>query len=282
MSLFDELSKEGRAVMPAPQRMLDPESKAYKPFLSEFEYTPGGRYVEMGATKQDVTGQYPKSAVIKIEPDGKAKMLVSGETRDTDESTKRVKGKGIVRTNLFKQEGGWKWKKAPKGISPDYDPKFPVVSVEKGRNHFYALEAEYPEGVEMSRYPDKDSEPRLRPTKYKGEVELGKKVGEIRTNSGKIHPVYDKLKIFGPAGAAVGLGLSALGMSDDVMAGGIDLDETSPGAVLDFLAPLGFEIPTAGEGSDVVPMDEQGEPVYPFLDEIDMRNNMLMRNPLLD
>lgn len=282
MSLFDELQAKGRAVMPAPQRMFDPESKAYKPFLSEFEYTPGGRYVQMGQTKQDITGQYPKSAVIKIEPDGKAKMLVSEETRDTDESTKRVKGKGIVRTNLFKQEGGWKWNKAPEGISPDYDPKFPVVSVEKGKNHFYALEAEYPEGVEMSRYPDKDSEPRLRPTKYKGEVELGKKVGEIRTNSGKIHPVYDKLKIFGPAGAAVGLGLSALGMSDDVLAGGIDLDETSPTDVWDFLAPLGFEIPQAGEGSDVVPTDEQGEPVYPFLDEMDMRNNMLMRNPLLD
>jgi hypothetical protein len=37
-----------------------------------------------------------------------------------------------------------------------------------------------------------------------------------------------------------------------------------------------------GEGADVVPMDEQGEPVYPFLDEMDIRNNMLMRNPLLD
>jgi len=282
MSLFDELSKEGRAVMPAPQRMLDPESKAYKPFLSEFEYTPGGRYVAMGETKQDITGQFPKKAVIKIEPDGKAKMLVSQETTESDEPGKRVKGKSKVKTNLFKQEGGWKWDKAPEGIDPTPNPKFPVVSVEKSNKHYYAMQTEYPEGVEMSRYPDEKSEPRLRPTKYKGEVELGKQVGTIRTNAGKLHPVYDKIKIFGPAGAAVGLGLSALGMSDDVLAGGVDIDDYTPGDILDMLAPLGFEIPRAGEGADVVPMDEQGEPVYPFLDEMDMRNNMLMRNPLLD
>lgn len=282
MSLFEELSEKGRSVMPAPQRMFDAESKAYKPFLSEFDYTPGGRYVAMGETKQDITGQFPKSAVIKIEPDGKAKMLVSQETTESDQPGKRVKGKSQVKTNLFKQEGGWKWDKAPEGIDPTPNPKFPVVSVEKGGKHYYAMQTEYPEGVEMSRYPDKDSEPRLRPTKYKGEVELGKQVGSLRTNSGKIHPVYDKLKIFGPAGAAVGLGLSALGMSEDVLAGGIDIDDYTPGDILDFLAPLGFEIPQAGAGSDVVPTDEEGEPVYPFLDEMDMRNNMLMRNSLLD
>lgn len=282
MSLFDELSKTGRSVMPAPQRMLDPENQAFKPFLSEFEYTPGGRYVAMGETKQDITGQFPKKAVIKVEPDGKAKMLVSSETTESDKPGKRIKGKSQVKTNLFKQEGGWKWEKAPEGIDPTPNPKFPVVSVEKSNKHYYAMQTEYPEGVEMSRYPNEKSEPRLRPTKYKGEVELGKKVGEIRTNYGKIHPVYDKIKIFGPVGAAVGLGLAGMGMSDEAFAGGIDLDDISGGEALDFLAPLGFEIPTAGEGSDVVPTDEQGEPVYPFLDEMDMRNNMLMRNPLLD
>jgi len=67
-----------------------------------------------------------------------------------------------------------------------------------------------------------------------------------------------------------------------VLAGGVDIDDYTPGDILDMLAPLGFEIPQAGAGSDVVPMDEHGEPVYPFLDEMDMRNNMLMRNSLLD
>lgn len=266
--------------MPAPQRMFDPKDKAYKPFLSEFDYTPGGRYVEMGATKQDITGQYPKKAVIKIEPDGKAKMLVSQETRESDQPGKRVKGKSQVKTNLFKQEAGWKWEKAPEGLTTLQDPKFPVVSVDKSSKHYYALQAEYPEGVEMSRYPTNKNEPRLRPTKYKGEIELGEKVGEINVR-GKIHPVYKNIKIFGPAGAAVGLGLSALGMSDDVLAGGFDLDDYTPGDILDMLAPLGFEIPQAGAGSDVVPMDKQGEPVYPFLDQMDMRNNIL-ENPLLD
>jgi hypothetical protein len=280
MSLFDELSKEGRPIMPAPQRMLDPQDKAYKPFLSEFEYTPGGRYVEMGPTKKDVTGQYPSKAVIKIDPDGKAKMLVSQETKESDQPGKRIKGKSQVKTNLFKQEAGWKWEKAPKGLTTLEDPKFPVVSVDKSSKHHYALQAEYPEGVEMTRYPDKTSEPRLRPTKYKGEIELGKKVGEINVR-GKIHPVYDKIKIFGKAGMILGAGLSALGLSDETLAGGINLDDYTPGDIIDFLAPLGFEIPQAGAESDVVPVDEQGELVYPFLDEMDMRNKML-ENPLLD
>ena len=279
--LFDELTKTGRPIMPAPQRMFDPENKAYKPFLSEFDYTPGGRYVQMGPTKTDVTGQYPKSAVIKIDPEGNAKMLVSQETKESDEPGKRIKGKSKIKTNLFKQEAGWKWEKAPEGINPDYNPKFPVVSVQNSKQHLYALQTEYPEGVEMTRYPTSKNEPRLRPTKYKGEIEVGNKVGEINVR-GKIHPVYDKLKIFGPVGAAVGLGLAGLGMADDALAGGVNLDEYTPGDIIDFLAPLGFEIPTAGEGADVVPTNEQGEPVYPFLDEMDMRNNMLMRNPLLD
>jgi len=266
-SLFDDLMKKGRPIMPAPQRMFDPESKAYKPFLSEFDYTPGGRYVQMGPTKTDVTGQYPKSAVIKIQPDGKATMLISEETRETDESKKRIKGKGIVRTNLFKQEAGWKWNKAPKGISSEYNPKFPVVSVQNSKQHLYAMETEYPEGVEMSRYPDKDNEPRLRPTKYKGEIEVGKKVGEINVR-GKIHPVYDKLKIFGPVGAAVGLGLAGLGMSEDALAGGVDLDKFTPGDIYDFLAPLGFEIPKAGEGSDIVPDGPQFIDDYVSQDEL--------------
>lgn len=279
MSLFDELQAKGRSVFPAPQRFFDPTDKAYNPKLgSQFEYTPGGRYLEMGAEgPKDITGQRPKQAVIGVTGEGKPVMKVSQELDTTGEIKKTGRK---VKTNLFKKKAGWNWTEVPPGFNPEPDKNFPLVSVEDGKQHYYTVQAEFPEGVDLARYDKSKTEPRLRPTK-KGGIQLGEKVGEIEVR-GKKHPVYNAIKIFGPAGAAVGLGLSALGMSDDVLAGGIDLDETSPGAVLDFLAPLGFEIPTAGEGADVVPTDEQGEPVYPFLDEIDMRNNMLMRNPLLD
>ena len=68
MSLFDELQAKGRSVFPAPQRFFDPADKAYNPKLgSQFEYTPGGRYLEMGPEgPQDITGQRPKQAVISV------------------------------------------------------------------------------------------------------------------------------------------------------------------------------------------------------------------------
>jgi len=214
MGLLSSASKQGvkqaidqatRSVMPAPQRFFDPEDKAFKPFLSEFDYEPGGRYLQMGpGGPQDITGQYPMSGNISVGPDGKPQFKVSEGLLEAPPDKKGA----MVKTNLFKKKAGWKWTKAPKGYDPNPDSSFPLISVETKGKHYYALETDFPEGVDLARYPNSKSEPRLRPTR-KGDVELGRKVGEISVR-GKKHPVYDRatVRTVLPA-AAVGAGLLA-------------------------------------------------------------------------
>tara|TARA_B100001939_G_scaffold265612_1_gene232929 strand:- start:92 stop:2068 length:1977 start_codon:yes stop_codon:yes gene_type:complete len=186
-----------RNVMPAPQRFFDPEDKAFKPFLGDMGQQPGGRYLEMGAEgPTDITGEFPQRALIGVTPEGKpvmkvSKALLEGETRTDGRK---------IKTNLFKKKAGWRWTQVPKGFDPEPPSSFPLVSVEDGKQHYYTLQAEFPEGVELTRYEKSKSEPRLRPTK-KGNVHLGKKVGEISVR-GKKHPVYDKIEVYGLIGAS--------------------------------------------------------------------------------
>jgi hypothetical protein len=98
----------------------------------------------------------------------------------------------LIKTNLFKKKAGWKWTKVPEGFDPNPDGQFPLVSVETGGKHLYSLQADFPEGVLLERYAKQKSEPRLRPT-TKGVVRTGNKIGEIKTSSGKLHPVYDNI-----------------------------------------------------------------------------------------
>jgi len=71
-------------VMPAPQRFFDPEDKGYKPFLSNFDYIKGGRYVEINKEgNKDVTSATPKQARISISPKGKASFTISKEFHDS-------------------------------------------------------------------------------------------------------------------------------------------------------------------------------------------------------
>ena len=195
-------------IMPAPQRMFDPTDKKYKPFLSDFDQVAGGRFLEMGGPDGpvDVTGRYPATANISVSPDGKPTFQVSGEERT---GLPPNKGRSI-KTNLFKKSAGWKWTKVPEGFDPNPDGSFPIISVEDGKNHYYTLEAQFPDGAELARYPNKATEPRLRPTR-KGMLELGKKVGEIKSR-GYIHPVYDKAVI--REGAAGATALAALSSQD--------------------------------------------------------------------
>ena len=206
------LEKNSRSVMPAPQRFFDPNDKDYKPFLNEFDYTPGGRYLQMGPQKTDITGQFPESARIAVGPDGKPSMQVATENIPGGEFKETGRK---VKTNLFKKKAGWNWTQTPEGFDPNPGKDFPIVSVEDGKTHYYSLATEFPEGVELSRYEKSKSEPRLRPTK-KGGVHLGNKVGEIEVR-GKKHPVYDNIQVYGVPAAATTLG--SMFMSDDAEAG---------------------------------------------------------------
>ena len=200
-----------RNVFPAPQRMFDPDDKAYKPFLESFGQTPGGRYLEMGPDgPKDITGEYPESAQLGVGPDGKPKFQVA-PTQATNIPDAKGPGRKI-KTNLAKKKTGWKWTQAPEGYDPDPDGGFPIVSVNDGKDHYYTLNTDFPEGVELARYPNEASEPRLKPTR-KGYVNLGEKVGEIEMR-GKKHPVYDNITIRQAAPVAMA-GLLGAGMSED-------------------------------------------------------------------
>ena len=179
-----------RKVMPAPQRFLDKEDKAYKPFLKDFEFTEGGRYIEMDQKgPKDITGEYPKQANISVDSEGKASLSISKEIFTEPPETS---GK-IIRTNLFKKKAGWKWLVTPKGFDPNPQGNFPIVSVETGNKHYYSLSTDFPKGVELSRYAKKTSEPRLRPT-TKGDLKFGDIIGKISVR-GKEHPVYNNLTV---------------------------------------------------------------------------------------
>ena len=197
------------SIMPAPQRFFDPDSKAFKPFL-QGDFERGGRYLSMGEGQRDVSGMYPDSASISISPDGKPSFQVSGQSATGLPSQKGRQ----IKSNLFKKSAGWDWTKVPEGFDPNPDKSFSLVSVEDGSKHYYSLGSNYPEGVNLKRYPMSKDEPRLRPT-MKGEVSLGNVVGEIEVR-GKKHPVYDNVTVQPKAAvtaAAVGTGL--LGTSEE-------------------------------------------------------------------
>jgi hypothetical protein len=197
------------SIMPAPQRFFDPDSKAFKPFL-QGDFESGGRYLSMGEGQRDVSGMYPDSASIAISPDGKPSFQVSGQSATGLPSQKGRQ----IKSNLFKKSAGWDWTKVPEGFDPNPDKSFSLVSVKDGSKHYYSLGSNYPEGVNLKRYPMSKDEPRLRPT-MKGEVSLGNVVGEIEVR-GKKHPVYDNVTVqpkAAVAAAAVGTGL--LGTSEE-------------------------------------------------------------------
>ncbi len=221
---FGELKPEDRSVFPAPQRFFDPQDKAFKPFTSEFGPTPGGRYLTRGEDGfEDITGQYVETANLSVSPDGKPSFTVGQESAPLPPNKKGRK----IKTNLFKKKAGWSWTEVPEGYDPNPAGDFPLISVEDGNKHYYTLNTQFPEGVDLARYDKSKTEPRLRPTKEKSTVTLGEKVGEISVR-GKLHPVYDNAVVrFGlPAvvgaktlAAATG-GAMILG-SEDAEAGGI-------------------------------------------------------------
>jgi len=156
------------SVFPKPQRMWDTPM-------------PGGAYLSM-PSKEDITGHKAAQASVGVRPGGKPFFNVS---RDAVEQTGSPgRGSAMVKTNLFKQKAGWQWKNAPEG----HEDTNTLVSVEHRGQHHYALEAHFPKGVDLARYAEASSEPRLRPT-TQGNVFFGPQVGNILVR-GREHPVY--------------------------------------------------------------------------------------------
>ena len=162
------------SVFPKPERMF-PEGQRPK----------GGEYLNP-KTGDVLTNKNVESASISITPEGKPKFDASPVEKEVVGSP-TTKGSTQIKTNLFKKSAGWKWVDGP----TEYKDIPTLVSVQNKGKHYYALEANFPEGVNLTRYADAPSEPRLRPT-VKGFVDLGKQIGTISVR-GKEHPVYDKI-----------------------------------------------------------------------------------------
>ena len=186
---YDRVSQNLRPeVLPVPERFTgtgeegDRQStKVDAPgFLKRFdiqEYTKGGKYFDL-ASGEDVTGRVYESGSIDVST-GKPSLQASDTQVEAATSGRKI------RTNLFKQSAGWKWVgEAPAKTST-------LVSVEMGSDHLYTLNAQFDTPIEMARYEDKKSEPRLRPT-TRGVLRVGEKVGEIEVR-GRTHPVYDSI-----------------------------------------------------------------------------------------
>jgi hypothetical protein len=177
-------------VFPKPQRMWD-------------DQRPGGAYLSM-PDKADVTGHRAAQAEIGVKPGGKPFFNAS---RDAVEATGTPgRGSAIVKTNLFKKKAGWQWAQAPEG----HEATDTIVSVDHRGKHHYALNVQFPKGVDLSRYEKATSEPRLRPT-TKGNLEFGEQAGTILVR-GKEHPVYHNVIVRNSGGR---VGYAGGGGEDD-------------------------------------------------------------------
>ena len=188
------------SVFPKPQRMWE-------------DQRPGGAYLAM-PTKEDITGHKAAQAEIGVNPGGKPFFNVSRDA--VEETGSPGRGSATVKTNLFKQKAGWQWAQAPEG----HEDTNTLVSINHRGKHHYALNAQFPKGVDLARYENAPTEPRLRPT-TKGNVELGEQVGTI-TVRGKEHPVY-RNAIVRNAGGAVGYADGGMPGDDPVVQRAMDV-----------------------------------------------------------
>jgi hypothetical protein len=143
-------------------------------------------------TNESLSGKNVSSASIKLTSTGKADFKVSNDNVDTVGS--EGKGKTLIRTNLFAKNKGWKWVDAPK----QYENITKIISVEKSGKHYYTVETDFSKGVNLTKYPEKPTQPKLRPT-VKGELEFGNQIGTISVR-GKEHPVFEKITTFNEGG----------------------------------------------------------------------------------
>ena len=169
------------SVFPKPQRMWEGD-----------DIPKGGDYLNP-ATGEVLSGRNASKARISISPEGKPSFKVSND--DIEKVGTEGKGNTLIKTNLFKKKAGWKWKDAPEG----YEDAGTLISVENKGKHYYTVDTDFSKGVNLKKYENSPTEPRLRPT-VRGQIELGPQIGTI-TVRGKEHPVYGSIRTFNEGGA---------------------------------------------------------------------------------
>ena len=187
---FDKMIKllieSPKGIMPIPQRLYPKVGLA----AVEDGGRKGGTY--LNKERKDITGTIYASGYIDSDFDGmKAELNTSNEI---SELPIKNKGDKIIRTNLFRRIVGnfplWKWIERPR-IKNNPDK---IVSIEQGSKHFYAMRVNFETPLHLAAYPEKKSEPRLRPTAH-GSVSFGSVIGQIEISNKKVHDVYDVITI---------------------------------------------------------------------------------------
>ena len=231
--------KEMISVFPKPERMFPEESRPK-----------GGDYLNP-ATGEVLSGRNVSSAKLSISPEGRPSFKVSND--NVEEVGSVGKGKTQIKTNLFKKKAGWKWTKAPEGM----EDIATLISVENKGKHFYTIETDFSKGVNLKKYPNSKTEPRLRPTVV-GEIEIGPQIGTISVR-GKEHPVYQNIRTFNKGGAVMDDQMEMAFMNEGGIADdGMDVDpvsgnEVPPGSLAEEVRD---DIPAQlSEGEYVVPAD---------------------------
>jgi len=234
-----KLNEEMISVFPKPERMFPEESRPK-----------GGDYLNP-ATGEVLSGRNVSSAKLSISPEGKPSFKVSND--NVEEVGSVGKGKTQIKTNLFKKKAGWKWTKAPEGM----EDIATLISVENRGKHFYTIETDFSKGVNLKKYPNSKTEPRLRPTVV-GEIEIGPQIGNISVR-GKEHPVYQSIRTFNKGGAVMDDQMKMAFMDEGGIADdGMDVDpvsgnEVPPGSLAEEVRD---DIPAQlSEGEYVVPAD---------------------------
>ena len=231
--------KEMISVFPKPERMFPEESRPK-----------GGDYLNP-ATGEVLSGRNVSSAKLSISPEGRPSFKVSND--NVEEVGSVGKGKTQIKTNLFKKKAGWKWTKAPEGM----EDIATLISVENKGKHFYTIETDFSKGVNLKKYPNSKTEPRLRPTVV-GEIEIGPQIGTISVR-GKEHPVYQNIRTFNKGGAVMDDQMEMAFMQeggiidDDLDVDPVSGNEVPPGSLAEEVRD---DIPAQlSEGEYVVPAD---------------------------
>jgi len=173
-SVVEEVVEKSRvSIFPKPERMFDEGSRPS-----------GGEYIDP-KTNDVLTGKNISSANISVK---EGRPAFTGIADDVAEVGSSGKGTFKRKTNLFKKSAGWKWMDGPE----EYADLPTLVSVQQKGKHYYTVDADFPAGVNLTRYADSPSEPRLRPTLQAQPVELGDVIGTISVR-GKEHPVYNRI-----------------------------------------------------------------------------------------
>ena len=211
-SLPGDTARFLKRIMPKPEKFSKVRGGQYQDMTGVENMMESGPEMEFGTV-------VPSANIDVTQKDPLNTMRVEEGILDTSPVTatkanKEEFGPQTWRTNLFRQvknrkrkDGSsyqtrlWSWVDKPEGVIDNA----PVVSLHKGSDHVYVLDATYDNPTVLDRSDQarlamergtKIEEPSMKP-KTRGSLYLGKKVGTIKTPQG-IRDVYDQAAIAKP------------------------------------------------------------------------------------